>query len=240
MAKRTWVWFPFFVMYTTLNKTPSTRVQLFTPCCVQQLSVQSPANIHKSINVYIYSELEYLQLKKNSNYPGTTFFYINAGTALCFLLLLLSMLCHPPGWELVEPIKHMIRQHFPFWRLMVNTSGGVSEVFYLQSWGSRVAWRVCYRSVIYSDISVRSKFLYIAMWIKLHGRNNWHLWICSKIAEKCKKSVLTLKKTESREGFLNTEVATRSAKDYVGLDTNCAWHKEQNEGNKSCKELWHC
>jgi hypothetical protein len=39
-----------------------------------------------SHNQYICSELEYLQIKKNSNYPGTTFCYINAGTALCFLL----------------------------------------------------------------------------------------------------------------------------------------------------------
>jgi len=111
------------------------------------------------------------------------------------------------------------------WCLMANTSGGVLEVFYFRSWGSRVDWRVRYRSMIYSHISVRSKFCYIAMSIKLHGRNNWHLWICNKIAEKCKKSVLTLKKIESREGFLNRKVATRSAKDYVGWDMNCAWHK---------------
>jgi len=123
---------------------------------------------------------------------------------------------------------------------MVNNSGGVSEVFHLWSWGGRVAWRVRYRSMIYSDIGVRSKFCYIAMSIKLHGKNSWHLWICSKIAEKCKKSVLRLKKIESREGFPNREVATRSAKDYVGWDTNCTWHKEQNEGNISCKELWCC
>jgi hypothetical protein len=34
-----------------------------------------------------------------------------------------------------EPIKHMIRQCFPFWCLMVNTSGGVHRFFLLMVMG---------------------------------------------------------------------------------------------------------
>jgi len=75
-------------MYTTLNKTPYTRAQL----------------LYTHTHTHTHSELEYLQLKKNSNYPGTTFFSINAVIALCFLLLLLPMPCRPLGWKLVESL----------------------------------------------------------------------------------------------------------------------------------------
>lgn len=61
-----------------------------------------------------------------------------------------------------EPIKHLVRQCFPFWCLMVNTSGGVGR-FYWSSRGSRVAEMVCYRSLIYSYNSVENKFSYTAL-----------------------------------------------------------------------------